>query len=139
MPVEEAWKCGLFQKKALDLFRLCLLKSIVDKKFYRTGRENSDIIVEALYPVKYSYYYYHCCHYYVDKLCQDSNFYFECERTTLQYYLCRGEAFQRVDSQDRGCRFESCTRYNKNMIGEEGNGKPPTSLEKPRNRDSGFC
>ena len=32
-----------------------------------------------------------------------------------------------------GCQFESYTCRNKNVIGEEGNGKPPHKIHFPRN------
>ena len=47
-----------------------------------------------------------------------------------------------VDSQHRGCQFDSSMYHSKNIIVEEGNGKPPpktTALEKTQSPVFGFC
>ena len=45
----------------------------------------------------------------------------------------RGSAMDKhVDSQHKGCQFDSSTCHNKQAIGEEGNGKPPHEYHFPR-------
>ena len=57
------------------------------------------------------------------------------------HQCCRGVVVKHVDSQHRGCEFDSSMCHNKNTIGEEDNGKPlikSTSLEKTQSPVSEF-
>ena len=42
-----------------------------------------------------------------------------------------GVVVKHVDSQHRGCQFDSSICYFLNAIGEEGNGKPPHKIHFP--------
>ena len=48
------------------------------------------------------------------------------------FQWCRGVVVKHVDSQHRGCQFDSFVCHFQNTIGEEGNGRPSHEFYFPR-------